>query len=715
MGLKLRKTLAISGLLAAYVGLIAALALPLLGELQPPGDLRLDAVDHHRGRVGQPLALALTGAGFGPETRFTLVLDSGNQQAISRRISTFAGVRTLLRDGTDIYLGTDDRRIWKIDLNRPESPQKQKPRDLNGLPTASLKSADSLWVASGQGDLTRITANGESRNRIAASLLDLAPGPNETLLAAAGRQGLLVLRPQAGTAAPRLIATLDIADVALAVASRGHLALLGAAKTGLHICDLSDPAAPRILARIPVTGIPRHIAIQDALALIATHKGLSLVEIGDPGAPVLLGELPLGRITQVEARGDRAYLAAGTAGLLQVDLRDPRRPRLSGHLTPGETISSFTLDGDQAILGTAGAELLFADLAPIGKHREWRPKFNGLPFPVAQDPETPALAEPELADALARGPEQASIWMLAYNASTCYFATDRGLAILPRTGTGSPRLPLQKLSSASKLILTDQFLLVSGSIPTATASEISAPLAPESYGVEIFALDGSGEPRSLALIPSARAVDQLHIRDNRLYLTSTGEGGRIFDLRDPRHPRPLGSFQLPWPEQAFADDQEFVFRGDTLYLANGRAGLQVFDLSDPSAPRRIGAHNPPGGRFTKIDAQGDQLFVYDNTGDLRLYDLGDPHQPRLCGVLDRVSIMRTLEVREQKLLFQPTNDSTIARALPLAAEKVDLKSSAQAEIVFAPPVFPGDYRLYAFDHRGRQILADLIRVDEGQK
>ena len=714
MGVKLRNTLAISGLLAAYVGLMAALALPLLGELRPPEDLRLDAVDRRQGRVGQPLALALTGAGFGPETHFTLVLDSGNQQAISRRITTFAGVRTLLRDGTDMYLGTDDRRIWKIDLNRPESPQKQKPRDLNGLPTASLKSGDSLWVASGQGDLARFTANGESRNRIAASLLDLAPGPEDTLLAAAGRQGLLVLRPQAGTAAPRLIATLDVADVALAVASREHLALLGAAKTGLHIYDLSDPAAPRILARIPVTGVPRHIAIQDALALIATHKGLSLVEIGDSGAPVLLSELPLGRITQVEARGDRAYLAAGTAGLLQVDLRDPRRPRLSGHLTPGETISRFILDGDQAILGTAGAELLFADLAGIGKHRQWRPQFSNWPFPIDQVPEAPALAEPELADALTRGPEPASINMLACNASTYYFATDRGLASLPRAGTGRFRLAQQRLTSASQLALANRLLLVAGSIPAA-AEGASAPLAPESYGVEIFALDGSGEPRSLALIPSARAVDQLHIRDNRLYLTSTGEGGCIFDLRDPRQPRPLGSFQLPWPEQAFADAQEIVLRGDTLYLANGRAGLQVFDLSDPSAPRRISAHNPPGGRFTKIDAQGDQLFVYDNTGDLQLYDLGDPHQPRLCGVLDRVSIMRTLEVREHKLLFQPTNDSTIARALPLAAEKVDLKSSAQAEIVFAPPVFPGDYRLYAFDHRGRQILADLIRVDEDQK
>ncbi|MDY0269233.1 hypothetical protein [Trichloromonas sp.] len=715
--MKRRKTLLIFTTLTVYFGLIVALALPLLGEHQPPEDLRLDALDRRQGTVGQSLFLRLKGAGFDANTRFALIHDSGNQQAISRRIATFAGVRTLLRDGSDLYLGTEDRRIWKIDLNRPESPQQRNAWNTSGLPTSSLKAGDSLWVASGQGDLIRINPNGESRNRIASSLMSLAQGPDNTLLAAAGPQGLLVLRPRAGTAVPHLIATLELADAALAVSSRGHLALLGAAKTGLHICDLSDPAAPRLLARIPLTGIPRHIAIQDALALIATSEGLSLVDIGDPGAPVLLSELPLGSVHQILVRGDRAYLAAGASGLLQVELRDPHRPQVSGHLTPGDAISCFILDDERAILGTASAELLFADLAGIGKHPQWRPQFSHWRFPIDQAPGVPPLAAAELADSLARIPDEASmsVNMLAYDAATFYLATDQGLKILPRDGTTSSRVPEQRLTSAGKLALSHMLLLVAGSLPAPTTEGDPPTSAPHRYGVEIFLLDESGEPRPLALISTPEAVTQMQVKDNLLYLTSVGQGGRIFDLQDARHPRPLGCFQLPWPEQAFANSQEFALNDEILYLANGRAGLQVFDIADPSSPRRIGSLNPPGGQLIKIGRRGDQLFVYDQKSDLRLYDISAPHAPRLVGVLDRISALQRVEVQEQKLLLVPARAATIKRALPLAAEKVDLKSSTQAEISFPPPVFPGDYFLYAFDVQGHKVHAGPIRIEKPQK
>ena len=712
------KPLTILGISAVYFGLTVALALPLLGHHRPSEALRLESVDRRQGSVGQPLSIRLKGAGFDADTRFTLVHDSGNQQAIERRIATFSGVRTILRDGSHIYLGTGDRRVWKIDLNQPENQQGASRWSMNGQPTALLKRGETLWIASGQGELIQVAVDGQSRKtRIAGTILSLAPGRDNTLLAAAGRQGLLVLKPGDETNGPDIIGSLDISGSALAVTNRGELAFIGTATAGLQICDLSDPTSPRTLARLNLTGAVQNISLQGSLALIGTSLGLSIVDIADPATPVLLNHLQMGRVNQVLVQGDLAYLATGETGLLQLDLRDPHRPLITGHLSPGEAIHAFALDGERVFLGTQSAELLLADLNRIAEHPAWRPQFYGRTFPVHPTPETAPLSEKVLDEVLTRlrnqFPEKTSITTMIYNADTFYLATSQGLVSLARNGTGRPEVTASGITEISGLGLAGKTLYLYGKI--GAEEEDSGISAQNRYGVELFSIDEFAEPRPLTQIPTAHPISKIHIRNNHMYLTLVGQGGQIFDLQDLRHPQQLGSFQLPWPEQTFANSQDFVLKGETLYLANGRAGLQVFDVSDPVNPRRLGALNPPGGHLSRIALHEDRLFVYDYNGDLQLYDITNPHEPWLCGVLDRIASLNTLEVRDHKLLLEPTTYSIIEKALPLVAEKIDLKSSALAEITFPPPVFPGNYFLYAFDNRGRQVLADLIRVEEPQK
>lgn len=717
MGMSRRASLLILGALVVYVGLAVVLALPFLGRREPAEKLRLDAIDHQRGEVGRPLPLRVSGAGFDGDTRFTLVLDSGNQQAIVRRMPTFAQVRTLLKDGRNIYLGTADRRIWRIDLDRPETAHEERHWNMSGQPTALFKTGETLWAASGQGELSRVSSEGKLRqDRKTDTMLDLAAGPENTLLVAAGKQGLLIFPADRAFDAPGPMATLSFPDAALAVTCSGRLLFVGTAKSGLHICDLADPANPRPLAQLPLPAAVQHITIHGPLALVATSTGLAIVDVRNPRRPLLLKNFALGKVYQVLAAGDRAYLAMGALGLLQIDLRDPLNPQVSGHLTPGDSVRRFALDGERAYLGTDGGELLVVDLERLAGHPQWRPATGKAIPPVRPSAKGLELAAEELETFLARSREQLPtnclVNELTYNANALYLATDCGLVSLPRDESSDLQRPEQTLATVRGLWLTEETLYAYGA---KVSHESATPSMPRQYGVEIFSLDDPRHPQSTGFIATTSAVSQLRPHEDRLYLTLTQQGVEIFDIHDPHRPQALGTIRLPWPEQAFSDAQNFYLGDGLLYLADGRSGLQVFDVSDARRPRRIGALNPPGGRLGRIAGAGDQLFVYNQTGDLQLYDIANPRKPVLIGSLDRISSVQRLEITGNKLSLRAVGAGKIERALPLVAEKVDLKNSAQAELIFSPPVFPGDYRLYAFDVRGRRVLPTLIRVEEPQK
>lgn len=717
MGISRRTSLLILGALVVYVGLTVALALPFLGRQEPVEELRLDAIDHQRGEVGRPLPLRVSGAGFDEDTRFTLVLDSGNQQAVVQSTPTFAQIHTLLKDGQNIYLGTADRRVWRINLNRPEAPLEQYLRNIRGLPTALLKTGETLWAADSQGELRRTSSDGQIRQgRKTHTILDLAEGPESTLLVAAGKQGLLIFRADEAIEATSPIGTLLFPDATLAVTCSGHVLFVGTAKSGLHICDLADPANPRHLAQLPLPGVVQDITIHGPLALIATTAGLSIIDVRNPRRPQPLKNLALGGAYQVLAAGDRAYLAMGTLGLLQIDIRDPLNPQVTGHLTPGDSFRRFALDGERAYLGTDSAELLAVDLGRLAGHPEWRPGVKKFMPLVSLSSKGIELADEDIETFLTRSREQlppdCSVKELAYNANALYLATDCGLVTLPRDEPADLQRPEQALATVTGLWLTEKTLYAYGAKTSRESANVSVS---RQFGVEIFSLDDPRHPQSTGFIATSNAVSQLRPHDDRLYLTVTQQGMEIFDIHDPRRPQALGTIRLPWPEQAFADAQNFHLGDGLLYLANGRSGLQVFDVSDARRPRRIGALNVPGGRLTRIAGAGDQLFVYNQTGDLRLYDIANPRKPVLIGSLDRIAWAQTLEITGDKLSFRFGGAGGIERALPLVAEKVDLKNSARAELIFSPPVFPGDYRLYAFDARGRQVLPTLIRVEEPQK
>ncbi len=149
-------------------------------------------------------------------------------------------------------------------------------------------------------------------------------------------------------------AALPSAQPALAITVVGDLAYIPAHARGVHIVDIGDTAAPRLLSTTPTLGAAYDVAVSDdgLLYVAAWSAGLEIFDVRDPAKPVRLGGAPTRANAHAVAlladRDDGPYVVTGDwaaavfdagdpeHGLLVFDASDPVSPVQVGRLdTPG--------------------------------------------------------------------------------------------------------------------------------------------------------------------------------------------------------------------------------------------------------------------------------------------------------------------------------------------------------------------------------------------
>jgi hypothetical protein len=704
---------------AIYAVMATILAMPLLGNHGIQERLRIDTLIGNSGRVGQDLNLTVNGSGFDAQTSFFMALDSGNQQAIITRAETFGAIHTILKNGHTLYLGSRNRKVLQFDISQPEHPKYQNKSSMTGKPTALAMSGNTLWAASGFGE---IGPWGSRPYRQTSSILALASDDEGVLYAAAAKQGLLIFRPQPKENPPRKIGSLELPGSALSIAVTDRLACISAANVGLHLCDISDPENPRLISTLPWPGTNQRIAIKRNLAFLSSGNLFAVIDIQNPQHPQVLAQLPLPRARDIVITDNLALLASGNSGLLVIDITDPANPFLTGHLTPGDLIHCLAVDGNHAYLGTENTGLLVVDLKRLNLSPDWRPSTPGshkLPESIAKTLKLQwkKLQEEAGEQTISLLPDDIRVKDTAAIGQTTYLASDFGLIIIDQNEPPHIGVLQQPFALTTEIELAGDTAYICGGKQTTICGEPKPARKVIGPGMQIFDISDPPHPRAQGFVKTDNMILKMLIRKDRAYLAVKGEGVLIVDLSDPDHPRVLGIAALPWPEQVFAGYLDIYLNDEVLYIANGRAGLHVFDVSDPADPQRVAAINSPGGWVNCLAGNQKQLFTYNFSNDLQIYDINkNPKFPRLTGNLARFSSVKNIKLLENTLEIESPLGFGISRALPLFAEKIKLHGSSQARLTFPSPLFPGDYFLYAFNNnQGQQKSPGVIHIKAGQK
>lgn len=387
----------------------------------------------------------------------------------------------------------------------------------------------------------------------------------ERVVIAAREAGLRVLRiDPAGVAAPLSMLPLPGGALDVALAPGGASAFVAAGPSGVHLVDLSDPAAPRLLQTLDAVTPADAVAPAGSLLVVGSRGRVLLLDPASSGQPILGLYAPLRDGRRMVIDQDFAYIADAADGLKIVWLAAPDRP-LQVYGEADRPAADLWIDGTIAyVVGAGGLRIL-----DVGNR--YRPlEMAHLPFDVpsgkSANPQAVAVAGGRAFIALG----------------------DDGLAIVDVSNWALPRLTgFVALDGPARAVLyRDGYLYVA--CGEAGLAVIDARRPGGETLVETFPLPGV-------------ALD-LARRGDALYVAAQEAGLIALDILRPATPVIKGLL----PPDAGRSVLSVFISGKRAYLSQGNAFL----VADIAFPNRL-------GRLARVDAPAEHVVA----NDIYLYAL----------------------------------------------------------------------------------------------
>lgn len=365
------------------------------------------------------------------------------------------------------------------------------------------------------------------------------------------------------------------------------------------------------------------IAVQGTYAY-CTGPGFQVCDLSKPERPERVASLDLiGEGYGVVVRDSYAYVANGAAGLAVIDISQPAVPRLVGS-TAAVYGNSVAVQGNYAFV---------AD------------EYRALKIFEISDPALPRL--------VANYPTSQSAVGVTVSGQYGYVAIFQGpILILDISDPAHPKAVASAKVTGEpwRVAIADDYAYVTGFSTGLQIIDISTPSLPRTVSHLSFTgwSRGVTVQNGFAFVvtypwdsgPNVRVIDVRDPKHPRLIgssrvngaaigLTLSGQqawvageaGVDIVDISDPAHPQAIGNLDLNGQTQALAVSGSFA------YLADGIAGLQVIDISDAAKPRRVGRWSAASWAMDVAVTNGLACVAAGEQG-LQLLDVANPSQPR---------------------------------------------------------------------------------------
>ncbi|RSS61147.1 NACHT and WD repeat domain-containing protein [Streptomyces sp. WAC06614] len=459
--------------------------------------------------------------------------------------------------------------------------------------------------------------------------------PDGRLLAGVGLDGALELwdttDPRRPTPRTELLPGLTDGALAAGFSPDGKLFAVGDGAT-VRLWDVTDPSRPKAGAVLGTDhGAPVLAFSPDSRRLaVADGPRVRLFDLAVPSAPAPLGELPghpdtisrlsFGRDGDVLVVGTPAAPAGGpTVRVWDLAGLPGATPRSTALEVPGRTtLSWFAISPDRKEVAVAAV-----DGVPVARGRAVRLwSLPGSRFTQRSEPtgDVSVSADGELVAVRSAdgGP---------------------GVRVLPATRAGA------WARTASDLALADAWTAAFGPAGRTLATVTT------DQSLQLWNVRDPAAPQALGRIPTGHAGPVQHmafIPDGNALFTSDGTSVRLWNVADPARPAPAATL-VDLTRQAKEDYRlnvgEFALSADgSLFAAETgegahEAGVRLWDVRDPGRPRPVGtvpaplgtvASGPPGS-VTSLLLVGATLVVADGDGRLHLWDISDPARPRSRG------------------------------------------------------------------------------------
>lgn len=388
---------------------------------------------------------------------------------------------------------------------------------------------------------------------------------------------------------------------------------------------------------------------------IDMQGGLEILDLSNPGAPVVRGGTPLQTLGRgLAVKGDTVLIADGQAGLTVVDAGDPQQPTPIAFSIQTPEISSFIVVDDTLIEGrgvlrlfdvggpAAPAYFDAVEIAPNGVAYIERVGATGFGcsarFDEPNDLAVFDLTDPETPAPVAAAPLQ-----------TVANGYPTALAVGPTLACVTTRDVVNRSGLLEIFDITTPAAPVSAALITFPVGSSS----PEVFEVigdlvslrdtvgRLVVLDAStaGSPVEVGAFTDIASIGDVTVAGGVAWIVDRGQA-RIaaVDMSSPGTPIELGEI-VP---DAMGNIVRLSVSDGLLYVTDLEHGLGVYDIRVPRFPFMVGSFDPgpgawltrptPGRAYTSRQSAG--LYVLDTAGCGCTPDLAEPF-----GTLDLADIV----------------------------------------------------------------------------
>ncbi len=403
------------------------------------------------------------------------------------------------------------------------------------------------------------------------------------------------------------------------------------------IIDISNITNPIIKSDNDMGGECTSVYVKGAYAYVISiayaswdgmHSKLSIFDVSNATVPVLQGSIdlgaPIGRtddMGDITIAGNYAFVTFGTA-VKQIDVSNNQSPILKNTIALQNNSYAFRIE-------QSDSNLIICD------------RYKGLIKIRITDPSAPqapvyyTLPGQQMDISFAQGyiyiaSESQGINVL--NSSTFAQITNIKKGHCPtHLLIDGDRLYLADGNNGIKIFKRSATGLVLSGIWSSNANSYG-PLAIK--GNYLFVGQGSsltkvidvsnpGSPQSKAsIVSSPDSVTDLHINNNRLFLSQINDGISIYDITNPVASSKLGSFK----------PRGSTFRcktsGNYAYVASDSGGLRVYNVSNPVSASEVGYYDPAGFCYD-LELAGKYAYMAASSQGILVLDISDPSGPFL--------------------------------------------------------------------------------------
>ena len=416
-------------------------------------------------------------------------------------------------------------------------------------------------------------------------------------------------------AAPRVVAELPpFTDTITSLVFDGRYAYVAAGRAGLRIVDLSVPTAPVEVGSVAAAAPAADVAVAGHHAYVAARDaGIWVIDVAHPSAPVLTAVRATATPAVGIAVGDSAvYVAVERGGIATFD---PSHPESAPKVTAlAENASAFGIAtaGPRAFVAAGGAGLRVLDISEPAAPRD----IGGLSgisatgkvrvaghYAYVTDRWHGLLVidvgvpeHPTLAANYAQGESARDVALDAAVALAFVGFADGGLDVLDVSNPGAPAR-VGRYATPGPLVAV-------------TAAGSTAFLGAD---VSLLIVDTSDAtaPVVVGELRVPEPIRNIAVAGSRVYVADGKAGVRIVDASDPSAPYETGEIAT----SGVATDVAVV--GAVAYVADGPGGLRAIDISNERAPVEI-ARSPSPDSDASVKAAGSRLYVAAGDGGLRI-------------------------------------------------------------------------------------------------